>query len=92
MSAPRLLNKPQNAAEACLSNWGNSNRSLAALLDDISSMSAFGGKADIEKERGGHKKPGTWPGFHFPGSGGSLCTLATGPAPLAVFEVPLVAA
>jgi hypothetical protein len=35
-------------------------------------MSAFGGEADIEKERGGYKKPGAWPGFRFPDSGGVI--------------------
>jgi hypothetical protein len=40
----------------------------------------------------GQEKPGTWPGFQFPGSGGLLCTLAMSPEPLAVLDVPLIAA
>ncbi len=39
--------------------------SSAALLINISLMSAIEGKADIESVAGGHKKPGTWPGLQF---------------------------
>ena len=38
-------------------------------------MSAFGGIADIECVVEGHKKPGTWPGFRFLGSGGAIIEL-----------------
>jgi hypothetical protein len=33
-----------------------------------------------------------WPGIFRFGSGGSLCTLARSPEPLAIMEVPLIAA
>jgi len=46
--------------------------SVAALLSNISLVAAFECKADIDRADFGHKKPGTRPGFHFPGSGGAL--------------------
>ena len=66
--------------------------SLAVITINISLATALGCKADIERVIGGNKKPGTWPGFPFLGSGASLCTLARAPDPVAVLEVPLIAA
>ncbi len=65
--------------------------SEAARQHHIGRMSACAGRAVIQRVKSRHKKPGTRPGFRFPGSGGALRALATfATEPLAFLEIPLI--
>jgi len=49
----------------------------AVIRNLTTSMAAFGGKADIKKELGGHKKARHKTGLSVFGSGGVICAVPT---------------